>query len=190
MIYYLSVSAILATASVVPLSVGWRPLVLTSGSMRPALDVGDVVLVETTPAWRLRQGDIAVVHDPAMPERLLSHRVVSRTAAGGLVLRGDANAQPDSTPVPPDHVIGTVRAVVPYIGLVAYWQANDRPLFFGWLASLIVACWVAMGTSRRGRGGGGRQGTPAGDRPHEPGDDQPAGIPWWPRSDVAEGLGA
>ena len=101
--------------TLVPLTVGWRPEVVLSGSMAPHVAPGDVVLVAST-NHAVRPGQVILFVDPARPDRRLLHRVVSRNPDGTYVTRGDANPSADSTPVPPGNVQGMARLRVPWIG--------------------------------------------------------------------------
>ena len=75
----------------------WRFAVIDSGSMRPALDPGDVAVMIAEPVADLRIGQIVAFHPPGQPITV-AHRVVSieRTAAGVVIrTKGDANSAID-----------------------------------------------------------------------------------------------
>ncbi|UQN28079.1 hypothetical protein [Brachybacterium kimchii] len=114
--------------SVLPLALGWQPTVVMSGSMEPRIMTGDVVVTRQVPAAGLRVGQVLRVDDPAHPGRELLHRYDHATADGDLVLRGDANAHADSTPVAPAHVHGVGVLRIPWIGRPAVWAAQGRYL--------------------------------------------------------------
>ncbi|MEK8226791.1 hypothetical protein NKG05_12950 [Oerskovia sp. M15] len=48
---------------------------MTSGSMRPTYDVGDVIISRTLPATQLAPGDVATLRDAG--GRLVTHRVTA-----------------------------------------------------------------------------------------------------------------
>jgi signal peptidase len=83
-------------------AVGFRLVVIASGSMRPALPPGAIVLSRSTPADDIRVGDVVTVARPGQLD--VTHRVVSIGAQSDLlgtvdlVLQGDANASPDPQP--------------------------------------------------------------------------------------------
>ena len=125
--------------------------------MEPAYAIGDVVLVESVPADRLRVGDVATRFDDPDAADSLTHRVRSVRTDGDLVTvetRGDANQSSESFTVPGSDRMGVVVARVPAIG---------RPLTLvrtsgGWLAvglallAVIVAVLVvprAIGHRRK-----------------------------------------
>ena len=81
----------LVVVALAPETVGYSAHVVTSGSMTPRVDPGDVVLTLPTTTAELRPGQVLLFDDPQRPGGLLLHRVVSFDAAGDLVTRGDAN---------------------------------------------------------------------------------------------------
>ena len=76
--------------------IGVKPLVVTSGSMEPAISTGDVALSRPVPAGELRVGDVASVISPDGVR--VMHRVVDARSEGeqyALTLKGDANRSAD-----------------------------------------------------------------------------------------------
>ncbi len=74
---------------------GYRPLVVSSGSMRPALHVGDLVVTTAVSADHLHVGDIVSFDDRNGSGELVTHRVKSVVAHGSelrVETRGDANS--------------------------------------------------------------------------------------------------
>jgi signal peptidase I len=134
----------LAFWSVVPLALGLRSDVIMSGSMAPGIRPGDVVVSSPAPVSGLRPGTIILFVDPARPQRTLLHRYIARDAAGRLVTKGDANAEPDSTAVPPDLLYGQGRVRIPFAGLPAYWSATgQRARLTGGALMLVILLVIA-----------------------------------------------
>jgi signal peptidase len=136
---YLAALGALLVAALVPLLLGWSATVVASGSMEPALRAGDVLVVAPIDAARVRTGQIVLVDDPAHPGRLLTHRVLRRAAEGEFVLKGDANALADSTPVPPSGLRGVGRVAVPRLGLPVLWLRTGDLRWVAWLAATVLA---------------------------------------------------
>lgn len=137
--------------SLIPLALGWHGRVVLSGSMQPAIDPGDVVVVVPVDPSTLRPGQAVAFRDPARPERVDIHRVVGRRGDGAFITKGDANAQTDSTPVPASDVLGLPRLRVPWVGLPQYWWQQREYAKIG-VAVLVLtaAIWVVVaGPSRR-----------------------------------------
>jgi len=134
--YLIALAALLA-ATLLPVLIGWRPYLITSGSMQPDVPAGSVVLADRDGTLSATVGDVVVVHDPARPGHLLAHRIAAVRPDGALITKGDANAGRDTAPVPPTGVIGRVRAVVPLLGTVDRHRGDFALLAV--LAGLLVA---------------------------------------------------
>ncbi len=89
---------------------GYRTYCVASGSMSPALDVGDVVYVT---AGDPEVGDIVVL---SLDGQLITHRIVS-VENGDFVTKGDANDEPDT--FENARVVGIVRFHLPLLGYLA-----------------------------------------------------------------------
>lgn len=114
---------------------GWTALAITSDSMAPSIRRGDIVIAAPYGSGVLGPGSVIVFEDPGGGS-LLTHRVVEVNGDGSYLTQGDANGQPDSTPVHPEQVIGVGRFLVPFFGLPMVWaQQGD------WV---LVAVWVGV----------------------------------------------
>ncbi len=130
--------------SLLPLVVGWTPRVILSGSMEPRIHVGDIIVTRTVPAATLAKGQVITVKDPDHPAKTRTHRLLRREADGMLVLRGDANAQPDSSKVSVDDVLGLGVVRVPYVGRPAYWLAEGNWLALGTTSLFLGWCVITV----------------------------------------------
>jgi len=121
----LGVAASLAAWIVLPMALlQWSPSVVVSGSMRPAIEVGDVVLLRP-----VADGDVGVdtvvLYDSADRGRVL-HRIVQVQPEGAYVTMGDANPTPDSDPVQTEQLRGAAVLLIPWIGGPAAWVVDGR----------------------------------------------------------------
>lgn len=94
--------------------------VVLSGSMEPSISTGDVVIVDGVEPADIEERDVITYrrNDADTPT---THRVVGINEEGGelsFVTQGDANDQPDASPVPAPQVMGQVVFAIPYIGYV------------------------------------------------------------------------
>lgn len=125
---------------------GWSPTAVVSGSMAPAIDVGDILVAAPVDEARLKPGAVVVFDDPA-GGRFVTHRIVDVTDSGDLVTRGDGNAEDDSSRVRPEDVEGIGRLIIPFVGLPHSWVANGQ-----WhrLVLAVIVIGVAIWSSRWG----------------------------------------
>lgn len=99
--------------------------VVSSGSMVPALNEYDILIVQANePFESVQLGDIIVFDRPSGTERVIVHRVVSIIDDDPYTLRtkGDANvaSMPGiDFPITEDEYLGTVSHVIPQVGLIA-----------------------------------------------------------------------
>lgn len=134
----------LVAAALVPTLWSWTSYVVESGSMTPALSVGDVVVGRPLPASdRVPNGRVMVFTDPAR-DRTLIHRVVERLGDGTFITAGDANEATDSTPVPRKNFIARGTICIPFVGLPVVWVQNHDviPLLL-WAVITSGALFVA-----------------------------------------------
>ncbi len=108
---------------------GATPLVERSGSMAPAIETGDVVLVRDAPAARLAPGQIVTLADP-IGGRLVTHRVASVGRERGhvvVVTRGDANASSERWVVGADASVQRMVGRIPAVGRPLLWLSSPLP---------------------------------------------------------------
>jgi signal peptidase len=141
----------LVVVALAPEAMGYSAHVVTSGSMTPRVEPGDVVLTQPTTAAELRTGQVLLFDDPQRPGGLLLHRLVSFDAAGDLVTRGDANQSADSVHVAPSAVRGVARVRVPWVGLPALWRDRGRFGAIALAAAVLggAAVFVSQARPRR-----------------------------------------
>jgi signal peptidase I len=144
--------------------------VISSDSMRPTLERGDIVVWAPTRMTDVHAGDIIVFKSAVLRNTVVAHRVVSVVGANGNLLfitKGDANADTDQAglhtvepPIGKKQYLGKVigangfPAKVPYLGLALFWSAGLQGDYFGepgpsgypWvLLPVIVAITIVLG---------------------------------------------
>jgi signal peptidase len=144
---WLLVLACLALWSMAPVAVGWRPVVVVSGSMEPTISPGDVVVVDPDPG-PLQTGAVVLVRDPSMPAGQVAHRVVAVKGNGNLVTKGDANPTADVGERRAEDVVGGVRLVVPGAGRLAMLRHHPGRGDLAWALAAVLACGT-LGLARR-----------------------------------------
>lgn len=100
-------------------ALGFRPIAVVSGSMSPAIGVGDLAVVKEVSPESLKEGDVIMYRQGV---QTTIHRVVEvrqNGAARQFVTKGDANDTPDLELVRPDQIEGRVSFCVPKLGWVS-----------------------------------------------------------------------
>lgn len=126
----------------------WHATPVLSGSMRPGLQPGDVVITQRVPISDLKVRDVVVFHPPNEPGRQTVHRIVKLTVKRGttsITTRGDANTidDPIVSSLGGSTAYRVVR-VVPLVGYPAVWlhNGNHGELAIALGAILLVAAAV------------------------------------------------
>lgn len=128
--------------------------VVLTGSMRPAIDPGDVVLVRAVDPATVEAGDVITFDRGG--EVPTTHRVievVGTPSDPAFRTQGDANEDPDGGVVPAADVRGVVVLTIPFVGTII--SAADTG--YGFLALVVLpfvllVLDVALERYRRGRG--------------------------------------
>lgn len=131
-----------------PIPFGGKWIMVLSGSMTPALEVGGVVLMLPIKAAAVEVGDILVFRVPGATDAIYAHRVIERRVQGNtfeFVTKGDANEEPDPLPVTAKEVVGKAYFHIPQAGYAideiktlsrSYWGLG---LLIGVPSILIIA---------------------------------------------------
>ena len=121
---------------------GYSLNTVTSGSMRPGIQPGDLVVLQRVESTSLKVGDVIAYVPPTGGEPIL-HRI--KTLASGadvfVQTQGDANNTPDFGPVHLDVTASRLAASVPLLG----WLILLRSwiwLAFGGVLLLIALGWL------------------------------------------------
>lgn len=115
-------SLLLATfLLIVPKALGALPMAILTGSMRPAMEPGTMVVVKPVPASQLEIGNVVTYQWAPDDPTLVTHRIteISHTSQGQTVLttQGDNNDAADP-PIKAEQVMGEVVYAVPYFGWI------------------------------------------------------------------------
>lgn len=124
----------LAMLALGPLAAGYRPVVVGSGSMEPALHVADVVVVQDPDATSVGVGTVV---DATIGDGTRIHRVVE-VVPGGFRTKGDANATADSEIVTAQDVRGVGVFLVPFVGLPRVWFDDGQWVQLGLLIAVFA----------------------------------------------------
>ena len=130
--------------------------VVSSGSMIPALEVYDVIVVEgNTPFGDIKKGDIIVFYSPKLyeqgKERVIVHRVSLEMGEDPKIVRTKGDANPSSIagtdyPITKKEYLGKVEYVVPQVGYVT--QILQPPINYIIIA-VIIGIMIVREFSKR-----------------------------------------
>jgi signal peptidase I len=127
--------------------------VYPTDSMKPTLEVGDLVIVEAVSYSSIHVGEV-IVYQPPIPgggcaSEDIVHRVVNITSEG-LITQGDnrfTNPIPDEPPlghswppVTPECVKGVVVVALPFLGRIS--EAFPPPLNYILVATIVVLIFM------------------------------------------------
>jgi signal peptidase len=93
--------------------------IVLTGSMAPAINVGDVIL--TLPiAKKAPQIDDVIAYQAKRFNgenvAVFSHRIIDGDVENGFIVKGDANKSPDPQKPTAEDILGVVFFVIPFIG--------------------------------------------------------------------------
>ena len=104
--------------------IGFKSLAVVSGSMAPAINEGDLVIVKQVPLEQLDVGDIISYRRGGID---VIHRIVSMDhGKDGLIWtnKGDANPTVDRPGPAPGEIRGKVVQRIPHAGRFAFWARS------------------------------------------------------------------
>jgi signal peptidase I len=122
--------------------------VVLTGSMKPQINPGDLVIAESTQFLTPKVGDVALYSARDLqgkPVSTWAHRVIAGDATHGYTFKGDANAAPDLGNPTIKDVHSVVLFKIPAIGRFL------NPLVVILLGSGLMALVYAIGLIRRDR---------------------------------------
>jgi signal peptidase len=139
---------------------GYRPLIVLSGSMKPVMPVGSVVVSKSVDAASVKVGDIVTYAQASDPtgktSPFITHRVakvIQGTSGLSFVTKGDANNTDDQNPVPASRIVGRVVLIMPSVGRVTQFVHSPLGLILLiLLPGAILIAWEGIGlVNRRGK---------------------------------------
>jgi signal peptidase len=145
----------LAAAVVVPRVAGATPYTILTGSMRPSLPPGTLVVVKPRPVDQLRAGDVVTYQLESGKPAVVTHRItqVSTNLKGerSFTTKGDANNVADQNPVRAAQIRGTLLYAVPKLGYVNnFISGSQRQVATYGVVTLLLgyAAFMSVGALR------------------------------------------
>ena len=97
-------------------------MVVSSGSMIPKLNIGDIIIVRGVDPRTITVGTIIIFHSPNEYDMPIVHRVIAIDNQGNSIFfetKGDNNSGPDGWRVPAQNLMGVYVTRIPYVGLLS-----------------------------------------------------------------------
>jgi signal peptidase I len=143
----LAVLVVVLVGLLVGTLLGYRAFSIRSGSMTPTIRVGDVVVDAPVRPLQVHPGEIVAFRDPALGQRLVTHRVVSVHRSGRralFVTKGDANRATEHWNVPVAGHLGREVVIVPRAGRIV--AILSTPLARVVAVALFAPCvaWILL----------------------------------------------
>ncbi len=109
---------------------GLKALTVVTGSMRPTIPPGSLVLVRRVPNAQLHIGDVVTYINPRNTQQTITHRIIELKPQAGLpgfITKGDANNSADQ-PILGGNVVGKVIWHVGVVGRIVNWSKTPLGL--------------------------------------------------------------
>lgn len=158
----LSMFSLLVVTVAVPRLTGSTPYTVLTGSMRPGMPPGSLVVTRPVQAAELKVGEAITYQIRSGEPEVITHRITSiATTLGGETLfttQGDANPVPDAASVKAAQIRGVVLYSLPLLGYVNSWLTGEQhiwavgiavALLFGYSAFMCTAAVVESRRSKR-----------------------------------------
>lgn len=159
----LSIAALLIAMIGLPRVTGSTPYTVLTGSMRPGMPPGSLVVTRPVEAANLKVGDAITYQMRSGEPEVVTHRITAvSTTLGGETLfttQGDANPVPDDKPVKAGQIRGAVWYSIPLVGYVNSWLTGEQRIWAVGIAVVLLLgyalymCISALVESRRSKSG-------------------------------------
>lgn len=142
-LYLISVFEVKNNTGQVPSVFGFSNMNVLTGSMRPVLEPGDMIIVKAVVPEEVRVGDIATYRIDR--SKFVTHRVIEVFSSNGekyFRTKGDANNVADDNLVSRDQLVGKMALRIPYGGYVA----NFLKTPYGFTLLIIIPSAILIGS--------------------------------------------
>ena len=108
-----------ANKKTVPSLFGYMPMIITSGSMQPKINVGDLIFSKEVDVASITEENIISYWDPSNPNKIVTHQVDDIIIKDGkryFQTVGIYTGSEDTTVVPEANVLGIYTFKIPLVG--------------------------------------------------------------------------
>jgi len=130
--------AVAIVVALLPMVVGFRPVVVLSGSMEPAYPVGSIIYYKAARYEEINPGDAITFRIGG--GALATHRVIEKDeVTGEFMTKGDNNPTEDVNPIAYADVVGkTAKIAIPYAGVVST-HLKEIPVII-MIGAVLIIC--------------------------------------------------
>lgn len=149
----------LAAVLVLPRVLGLKPMIVLSGSMEPTYHVGSLIYVGKADPGEVKEGD-AITFDLDGKGTLVTHRVIEVDKENQcFYTQGDANKDPDGSPVAYGNVVGKPKFTIPKMGyLAAYLNTRQGMIIMVTvIAAVLILVFMTDLIAKAGKESGGEE---------------------------------
>lgn len=116
-----------------PIVIGYKPLVVLTGSMEPTYKVGSILYYHKVDESELGVNDVITFR---YDDLVITHRIENITGTD-YITKGDANNSPDPLPIQYENIMGKVtNLTIPYMGY--YVSFINQHLYLIGIVTLIL----------------------------------------------------
>lgn len=118
---------------------GYKAFIITSESMQPKIDIGDVIVIKSVPEEEIKTEDIITFKKNN--EQITTHRIINIIEEDGkkqYITKGDNNKTGDTEQITYDKIEGKVTLVIPYLGHIIDFLEDKMVLLIVLLIILII----------------------------------------------------
>ncbi|WP_458111600.1 signal peptidase I [Arthrobacter sp. R1-13] len=146
----LTIVTLLVAMIGLPRATGATPYTVLTGSMRPTMPPGSLVVTKPVEASELKVGDAITYQLRSGEPEVVTHRIISLSQTlGGETLfttQGDANPHPDEKPVKAGQIRGVVWYSIPFAGYLNSLLTGEQRIWgVGSAVILLLGYAVFMG---------------------------------------------
>jgi signal peptidase I len=130
----------------VPSVAGIKSLTVLTGSMRPAIDPGDMIVIKSVKPENIKIDDVVTYRTSS--NILITHRVIEIKDENGKAMfrtKGDANNVEDEKLVSESNIIGKKAFIIPYGGYVAQFMRSKYGII---LIVVIIVLFVVLDSKK------------------------------------------
>lgn len=129
------------------LATGGKALIVRSGSMEPAIRMGDLIVTQTVQPTEVSEGDVITFSDPTRSGMLVTHRAqrIERNASRvAFVTKGDANGGVEEWSIDKNGTLGRLMFTIPMVGYAVSWAAEPAMRFGLLIAGGLLLTYSAL----------------------------------------------